>query len=192
MSMEDMKRVVPLWYNLSLMVHEDDDAVEKWGWVQEMYAFSMAMYQAGLPVTLLPDLMVRIAPHTCGTPLSFDSLSHTRLLFVLQAQPPWDWDARRYTLLHYTYGMDYTLEGVFTPGKVGQWHWDKRDFRKPIPQNMEGPPEGTQNELVKELISRLNEATRAIPMWDVYARTWKVEPWKMGRKTIDGTQILEK
>lgn len=129
MSMEDMKRVVPVWYDLSLKVHDDDDAVELWGWVQEMYAFSMAMYKAGLhEVSLLPDMM---------------------------AQPPWDWDKSRYTLLHYTYGMDYTLEGVFTPGKVGEWHWDKRDFKGPIPRDMEGPPEGTQNELVKDLINRV-------------------------------------
>lgn len=177
MTMADLKRVVPIWYDLSLKVHEDDEAVEKWGWIQEMYAFTLAMYSAGVhPVSLLPDLM---------------------------AQPPWDWDTSRYTLLHYTYGLDYTLEGVFTPGVVGDWHWDKRDFRGPIPRNMQGPPEGTQNDLTRELIKRvrieiisnphcpdlsltrvsrspfliqLNEATSAIPMWDVYAKTRRVTP----------------
>jgi len=179
MTMDDLKRVVPIWYDLSLKVHEDDEAVEKWGWIQEMYAFTLAMYSAGVhPVSLLPDLM---------------------------AQPPWDWDTSRYTLLHYTYGLDYTLAGVFTPGVVGEWHWDKRDFPGPIPRNMQGPPEGTQNDLTKELIKRvcidttpqpgmhrspslarpslttpsliqLNEATSAIPMWDVYAKTRRVTP----------------
>ena len=179
MTMDDLKRVVPIWYDLSLKVHEDDEAVEKWGWIQEMYAFTLAMYSAGVhPVSLLPDLM---------------------------AQPPWDWDTSRYTLLHYTYGLDYTLAGVFTPGVVGEWHWDKRDFPGPIPRNMQGPPEGTQNDLTKELIERvcidttpqpgmhrspslarpslttpsliqLNEATSAIPMWDVYAKTRRVTP----------------
>ena len=165
MSLADMKRVVPIWYELSLKVHEDEDAVAAWGWVQEMYAFSLAMYKAGLhPVTLLPDMM---------------------------AQPPWDWDLYRYTLLHYTYGLDYTLDGVHTPGLVGAWHWDKRDFRSPIPLNMEGPPEGTPNDLAKELIRRLNEATCAIPMWDLYSRTFKVTPWRIGAKVIDGENIVE-
>ena len=177
MAMDDLKRVVPIWYDLSLKVHEDEVAVEAWGWVQEMYAFSLAMYNAGVhPVSLLPSLM---------------------------AQPPWDWDKSRYTLLHYTYGMDYTLEGVHTPGVVGPWHWDKRDFRGPIPRNMQGPPDGA-NDLVRELLMRvridllatrtdlisptrspliqLNEATSAIPMWDVYAETSRVTPemtiWK--------------
>lgn len=31
-------------------------------------------------------------------------------------------------ILHYTYGIDFDEEGKFTPGKVGAFHFDKRDF----------------------------------------------------------------
>ena len=31
-------------------------------------------------------------------------------------------------MIHFTYGDDFNEMGVFTPGKVGYWHWDKRDY----------------------------------------------------------------
>jgi hypothetical protein len=34
----------------------------------------------------------------------------------------------QYYIIHFTYGMDYTLDGVFTPGKYGQWRFDKRSY----------------------------------------------------------------
>eukprot|EP00798_Chlamydomonas_sp_ICE-L_P011662 gene11662-34372_t len=30
------------------------------------------------------------------------------------------------------------------PDKVGEWHWDKRDFQEPIPRNLTEPPEKAQ------------------------------------------------
>lgn len=159
MTMEDLQKIVPVWYELSLEVHEDDEAVEAWGWIQEMYAFTMAMFKAGV--------------HNCGLEPN------------MMAQPPWDWDMQRYYLLHYTYGMDYTKEGVFTPGKIGEWRFDKRSWGDmPISRNLEAPPEGMKNGLVRHLINVFNEATDAIPMWDTYAKTGRVS----GKEMIwDGT-----
>lgn len=34
----------------------------------------------------------------------------------MMSQPPYDEKLAPFYILHYTYGMDYTLEGVFTPG----------------------------------------------------------------------------
>ena len=31
-------------------------------------------------------------------------------------------------MIHFTYGDDFNEKGEFTPGKVGFWHWDKRDW----------------------------------------------------------------
>lgn len=48
-----------------------------------------------------------------------------------------------YFLLHYTYGNDYTLDGVFTPGKFGAWRFDKRDYsQQPPPRGLSSPPKG--------------------------------------------------
>ncbi len=67
----------------------------------------------------------------------------------MMSQPPWDEKLSPYYLLHYTYGNDYTLEGVFTPGKYGAWRFDKRTYaEKPPPRNLGPPPQGMKNELV--------------------------------------------
>jgi hypothetical protein len=36
----------------------------------------------------------------------------------MMAQPPYDEKLAPFYLLHYTYGMDYTLQGLFTPGEL--------------------------------------------------------------------------
>ncbi len=65
--------------------------------------------------------------------------SETKIWCVISLQPPWDDTLQSKTngkdafLLHYTYGNDFDLEGNFTPGKVGPWHFDKRDFTARTP-----------------------------------------------------------
>ena len=48
MAFEDMKKVFPTWFNLSIAIHTDPEAVKEWGWVQEMYAFTLACYKEGI------------------------------------------------------------------------------------------------------------------------------------------------
>lgn len=156
MSWDDLTQVVPLWFNLSIAIHNDDEAAKAWGWVQEMYAFTIAAYKAGL--------------RDIGLHLKWMS------------QPPFDTSdesLKPFYILHYTYGMDYTLDGVFTPGKYGEWRFDKRSYASmPPPRDLELPPEKMTNGLVRHLIQALNEATEAIPGWDSYAKTGKVtEVW---------------
>ena len=67
--------------------------------------------------------------------------------------------------MHYTYGNDYTLEGVFTPGKFGAWRFDKRSYMGGAPpRNLTMPPKGT-NPVVVKLMEMVNEATENIPGW---------------------------
>lgn len=64
--------------------------------------------------------------------------------------------------------------GEFTPGKFGEWRFDKRTYGgKPVPRHMGEPPKNMKNDLVRRLISSFNEATAAIPCWDEYAATGK-------------------
>lgn len=79
-------------------------------------------------------------------------------------------------LLHYTYGMDYTKEGKFTPGKYGDWRFDKRTYAGlPPPRNLGEPPAGMANALVRHLIHSINEASGHIPGWDEYAASGVAE-----------------
>lgn len=145
LTLDQLKRLSPVWLNMSIYIHHDEEANTKWGWVQEMYAFAMSLYTIGERfVSLHPDWM---------------------------AQPPWDETMKSFYLLHYTYGMDYTLQGVFTPGQMGQWRFDKRTYAVvPPPRNLSEPPAGCKNELVRHLIRAMNEATNTIPDWEGYEK----------------------
>lgn len=86
-------------------------------------------------------------------------------------QPPWDSSLKAENgkdayIIHFTYGNDFNESGKFTPGKVGFWHWDKRDYTdKYPPMNFPLPPEGCTNEAVKHLVSAVNEAAAHLPGW---------------------------
>lgn len=60
-------------------------------------------------------------------------------------------------------------------GKYGEWRFDKRSYSNtPLPRNLEPPPDGVQNDLVRHLINAFNEATEKIPGWNHYAKTGHV------------------
>ncbi|EIE23811.1 hypothetical protein COCSUDRAFT_47447 [Coccomyxa subellipsoidea C-169] len=147
MSLKSLRKVAPTWMNVSKAIFDDKEAHEAWGWVLEMYAFTIACYMEGLPTASL----------------------HIKMM----AQPPWDTKLWPYYLLHYTYGMDYNATtGEHMPGKYGEWRFDKRSYAQvPPPRHLDAPPDLVSNELVRKLIDVINEATSAIPGWDDYAAT---------------------
>ncbi|XRB24320.1 glycosyltransferase family 95 protein [Pseudoscourfieldia marina] len=155
-----LKEIAPLWSDLAVRLKQDGQAVKDFGWVLEMYAFSIASAQVGIKYELRLDFMV---------------------------QPPWDTQFLRKCvgpseqgyrencqdehvwILHYTYGNDYTLEGEFTPGKYGAWRFDKRSYMATYPAfPLEMPPKQLalpgpkQNVIVWTLIEKLNEAAKAL------------------------------
>ncbi len=68
-----------------------------------------------------------------------------------------------------------SIAGEFTPGKYGEWRFDKRSYGgRPIPRNLGPPPANMKNDLVRFLINAFNEATDAIPCWPEYEKTGKV------------------
>ncbi|KAI3426134.1 hypothetical protein D9Q98_008513 [Chlorella vulgaris] len=135
------------WHKLSIRIKNDTEADKEFGWVQEMYAYSIA------------------AATTLDQPVRH------QLHVEMQLQPPWDTsltseNGKEAYMIHFTYGDDFDEKGQFTPGKVGHWHWDKRDYtNKYPPRNFPMPPEGCTNECVKELIRRVNEAADNLPRW---------------------------
>ena len=124
-----------------------DPAVEKaFGWILEMYAYTVASSQkqgGPLPYDLHPELML---------------------------QPPWDWSlqirGQDAYILHYTYGNDYDERGKMTYGKIGHWHFDKRDFsaRYP-PKNIPQLPSNIKSPVLRRLIDSINEASAACANW---------------------------
>ncbi len=113
-SKSDLAKLAPVWANFTVRMKTDPECDKAWGWVLEMYAYTAAARAVGISHDLHPRLA---------------------------AQPPWDTDLRDFLIIHYTYGNDYTLEGVFTPGKVGAWRFDKRSYMGSAPpKNLPLPP----------------------------------------------------
>lgn len=137
---DDLRKVAPIWHDTTLKIKTDPEADKAWGWVLEMYGYTIAAKIAGLQHDLRPKL---------------------------QAQPPWDKSVGEFYILHFTYGNDYDENGVFTPGKYGAWRFDKRSYMGSIPpKNLAPPPKGCDNELVKRLIEMINEASANLPNWE--------------------------
>ncbi|XP_047969002.1 hydroxyproline O-arabinosyltransferase 1-like [Salvia hispanica] len=132
-----LKRIAPTWMNVSLAMKKDPEADKAFGWVLEMYAYAVAS-----------------ALHDVGNILHKD--------FMIQ--PPWDTVIGKSYIIHYTYGCDYDLQGKMTPGKFGEWRFDKRSYNDWPPRNLSLPPPGVPESVVT-LVKMVNEATANIPNW---------------------------
>ncbi|VAH76054.1 unnamed protein product [Triticum turgidum subsp. durum] len=85
---------------------------------------------------------------------------------VIIKKPPFDKKLDNTFIIHFTYGCDYTLKGVLTYGKIGEWRFDKRSYQdRPPPRNLTLPPPGVPESVVT-LVKRVNEATANLPRWD--------------------------
>ena len=144
-SVDQLREVVPVWHDLAVRMKKDEEANAAFGWVVEMWAYSIASAQVGVRYDLHPEMML---------------------------QPPWDTGmeikGKEAYIIHYTYGDDYDQKGRFTNGKVGWWHFDKRDYSAVAPRKgqITPPPEGT-NAVVRRLVEMINEGIDALPNWGV-------------------------
>ncbi|XP_010544263.1 PREDICTED: uncharacterized protein LOC104816926 [Tarenaya hassleriana] len=134
-----LEEISPTWLNVSLRMKDDPETDKAFGWVLEMYAYTVASALHGVRHILREDFML---------------------------QPPWDVETGKSFILHYTYGCDYNLKGELTYGRVGEWRFDKRAFLSgPPPRNLSLPPPGVPESVVR-LVTMVNEATTNIPRWD--------------------------
>ncbi|GAQ82785.1 hypothetical protein KFL_001240160 [Klebsormidium nitens] len=137
MKIEDMRKVIPLWVDVTAQIEEDEDAKKKLGWVREMYAFSIAVAKAKV------DL---------------DLPKNPRGIMV---QPPEDEVLGEARIIHYTWGnfiKDERGNDV--------WSWDKRDFVAPgLPPRIKEPPADLATEVQSAWIATMNEAIDSIPRY---------------------------
>uniref|UniRef100_A0A0D9UZI7 Hydroxyproline O-arabinosyltransferase-like domain-containing protein n=1 Tax=Leersia perrieri TaxID=77586 RepID=A0A0D9UZI7_9ORYZ len=134
-----LQKIAPTWMNVSLQMKEDQETDKTFGWVLEMYAYAVASALHGVQHILRKDFMI---------------------------QPPFDTELGNTFIIHYTYGCDYTLKGVLTYGKIGEWRFDKRSYQdRPPPRNHTLPPPGVPESVVT-LVKMVNEASANLPGWD--------------------------
>ncbi|XP_010525938.1 PREDICTED: uncharacterized protein LOC104803643 [Tarenaya hassleriana] len=133
-----LKKIAPTWMNVSLAMKNDPETDKAFGWVLEMYAYAVSSALHGVSNILRKDFMI---------------------------QPPWDAEVGKTYIIHYTYGCDFDRKGNMTPGKIGEWRFDKRSYgNEPPPRNLTLPPPGVPESVVT-LVKMVNEATANIPNW---------------------------
>lgn len=102
MRFDDFAKVCPTWVALTAALEKDAEAREAFGWVREMYAYSIAAALAG------------VKHSTPAPPLS-----------PLMVQPPADDAAGQACIAHYTWGAIFHENSA--EGKE-VWRWDKREY----------------------------------------------------------------
>ena len=139
-SKEDFKKIAPKWHDYTLFIHNTPELKKAWGWVLEMWAYTLAAYENGIRHIMYRKFM---------------------------AQPPWDTENDGHAILHYTYGIDTDLEGNrILNGTYGQWRFDKRSYYHDGPKrNLTVPPKAP--ELIRTLIEMINEASYNTPTWNM-------------------------
>ena len=114
------------------------------GWVQEMWAYTIAAASVGITHRLVRDFQVE-----------HGSNGH-----------PADDFAQHSYIFHYTYGIEYTMAGrPQGVNQIGEWSLDKRHYGGDYPpRNLQPPPSGA-NAAARWLLSAWNEASAGIPSW---------------------------
>ena len=124
-SKQQLAELAPQWDRNTRAMCNDSAAIEAFGWMREMFAFSLALVNGpdGANNVTLSDKLMTQPPHDRG----LDDGS---------------------AILHFTYGQTFTAEGKVTAKAEAAYHWGKRDHkakypRLPIAQPPAGAPATT-------------------------------------------------
>ena len=140
----DLARLTPRWLDFSLKLKVDPGADKRFGWVLEMWGYSIAAASLGLQHDVLHTFQVE-----GGAGISADAAK-----------------SRGVYIFHYTYGIEYRLDGrPQGPNQIGAWSLDKRHYGAAYPpRGLQPPPDGASDGATW-LCAAWNEASQNIPTW---------------------------
>ena len=119
---ENLKKLTPLWYKLSVELKHDNAADRAFGWVLEMWGYSIACARVGIKHYVWQQFQIEPS-----------STWHQNVTI----EDPF--------IYHYTFGVEYSQDGIPMVGAVGEWSLDKRHyFGAPPPKDLQTPPECAQ------------------------------------------------
>jgi hypothetical protein len=143
-SKRQLLELTPRWLNYSLRLKLDPMADKRFGWVLEMWGYSIATASLGIQHKVLDRFQVE-----GGAGIS---ASRAR--------------AAGTYIFHYTYGIEYTLSGrPQGVNQIGEWSLDKRHYGAAYPpRKLQLPPAGASDGATW-LCDAFNEASGNISTW---------------------------
>jgi hypothetical protein len=139
-----LAKLAPRWLQLSLQLKKDPDADRRFGWVLEMWGYSIAAAAMKVEHDVLRSFQVE-----GGAGIS---ASHAK-------------SAGTY-IFHYTYGIEYTMGGrPQGPNQIGEWSLDKRHYGGAYPPRLLQPPPAGASDGALWLLEAWNEASANIANW---------------------------
>ena len=137
--------LTPTWLQLSLALKRDPAADRRFGWVLEMWGYSIAAAQHGIKHKVQPEWQIE--------PGAGRSIPRS------PANEP------QHYIFHYTYGIEYSLAGNVQTGSIGEWSLDKRHYGVSYPPRKMAAPPARASESASWLLAAWNEASAAIVTW---------------------------
>ena len=139
MHVSSLRKLAPLWYDLSVKLKADRQADAAFGWVLEMWGYSIACARLGIKHFVWQQLQTEPS-----------STWHQNV----SAEDPF--------IYHYTFGVEYSRDGIPVVGAVGEWSLDKRHYFGAAPPTNLSPPPRCARECAWVWWHMFNEATTAL------------------------------
>ncbi|KAL1504143.1 hypothetical protein AB1Y20_010552 [Prymnesium parvum] len=135
-----LRKLTPEWLRLSFELKRDPQADTTFGWVLEMWGYTLAANRLGIRHTVWNEFQAEPS-----------ALWHRDL----------ETDPRIY---HYTFGLEFTTDGI-PVRSVGDWSLDKRHYMSEYPPRALQPPPKCAGKAAVTLHALFNEATAALRDW---------------------------
>ena len=112
MHMGSVRRVAQDWKDVSFALKRDPEADAEFGWMLEMWGYSIACGRQGVRHQLLDALQIEPSSQfgTVITRRDGAGEGATRV--------------PTHYIYHYTFGVEYALDGIPVVGRVGEWSLD--------------------------------------------------------------------
>eukprot|EP00315_Gephyrocapsa_oceanica_P048465 CAMPEP_0185536676 /NCGR_PEP_ID=MMETSP1366-20130426/110064_1 /TAXON_ID=38817 /ORGANISM="Gephyrocapsa oceanica, Strain RCC1303" /LENGTH=851 /DNA_ID=CAMNT_0028148397 /DNA_START=62 /DNA_END=2617 /DNA_ORIENTATION=- len=162
---EQLRRIARPWLQFTEKIMADHHAVQALGWVREMWGYAIAAASLGVKHLVLDALQFEggsIGNHNrqlawplpTPTPVGPEGPLVTGRSSTPHRMP--------YYIFHYTYGIEYSREGLPMELQVGEWSLDKRHYmaRHP-PRDLDLPP-ACGHDRAHVLTALLNNASAAL------------------------------
>ena len=125
---DQLVKLAKPWYDMTIKICADGEAVQALGWVREMWGWCIAAGKLGIKHRVLEAFQ-----YEGGSIGNRERPLH----WPVPATPVVPERADMpYYIFHYTYGIEYSVEGLPMELQVGEWSIDKRHYMGG------GPPRG--------------------------------------------------